>query len=107
MASLLYSKICTAGTAVLPMTQPTSRKLDECANAIRHSVGNENVTSASPADAIDGVQPAWIIEPGNASELSRVLSIANQHDLKVIVRGGGTKIDWGNVPRHVDLILST
>src|SRR5207245_1417934 len=32
---------------------------------------------------------------------------ANRTGLAVIPRGGGTKLDWGNPPRHADLVLST
>jgi glycolate oxidase FAD binding subunit len=70
-------------------------------------VGNENVHAATAADAIAGVQPKLVIEPGTESELAEVLRLANEAGLAVIPRGGGTKLGWGNPPRRAELILST
>src|SRR5229473_1402645 len=70
-------------------------------------VGNENVRAATAADAITGVQPKLVIEPGTASELAEMLRLANEAGLAVIPRGGGTKLGWGNPPSRADLILST
>src|SRR5260370_1751574 len=68
--------------------------------------GNENVHAATAADAIAGVQPKLVIEPGTGSELAEVLRLANEAGLAVIARGGGTKPGWGNPPGRADLILS-
>jgi glycolate oxidase FAD binding subunit len=70
-------------------------------------VGNENVRASTAADAITGVQPKLVIEPGTASELAEILRLANEAGLAVIPRGGGTKLGWGNPPSRADLILST
>jgi len=70
-------------------------------------VGNEHVRAATAADAVAGMQPKLVIEPGTESELAEVLRLANQAGLAVIPRGGGTKLGWGNPPSRADLILST
>jgi glycolate oxidase FAD binding subunit len=70
-------------------------------------VGTEHVRSALPSDAVDGVEPRAVVEPGSAAELARVLSYAGEGALSVSPRGGGTKLDWGNAPQRVDLVLST
>ena len=70
-------------------------------------VGKENVRAATPADAIDGVQPQMVAAPGSAEDLARALKWANAAGLKVVPRGGGTKIGWGNPPSGCDLVLST
>jgi len=70
-------------------------------------VGNENVHAATAADAVAGVQPKLVIEPGTDSELAEVLRLSNEARLAVILRGGGTKLGWGNAPTRGDLILST
>jgi len=62
---------------------------------------------AIPTDAIDGVQPSLVAEPGSAQGAADVLRLAQQHGLAVAPRGGGTKMGRGNIPRRVDLILST
>lgn len=66
-----------------------------------------NVRPAMPADAIDGVQPSLVAEPGSIQEAADVLRLAQQHGLAVAPRGGGTKMRRGNIPRRADLILST
>jgi glycolate oxidase FAD binding subunit len=70
-------------------------------------VGNEYVRAVTAADAVSGVQPKLVIEPGTESELAEVLRLANEAELAVIPRGGGTKAGWGNPPTRGDLILST
>ncbi len=66
-----------------------------------------HVRPALPADAIDGVQPSLVAEPGSVQEAAGVLRLAQQHGLAVAPRGGGTKMGRGNIPRRVDLLLST
>jgi glycolate oxidase FAD binding subunit len=70
-------------------------------------VGNEYVRAATAADAVAGVQPKLVIEPGAESELAEILRLSNEAGLAVIPRGGGTKLGWGNRPARADLILST
>jgi glycolate oxidase FAD binding subunit len=70
-------------------------------------VGNENVHATTPADAVAGVLPKLVIEPGTESELAEILRLSNEAGLAVIPRGGGTKRGWGNPPTRADLILST
>lgn len=70
-------------------------------------VGAGNIRPAMPADEVDGVAPATVVEPATAEDLAKVLACANPTGLTVIPRGGGTKLDWGNPPRHADLVLST
>ena len=70
-------------------------------------VGEEHAREATPDDAIDGVQPSFVAEPGSVEETSELLEFAAQEDLAVSPRGGGTKGSLGNPPRNLDLILST
>jgi len=51
---------------------------------------------ASGEDAVDGIVPHMIIEPGNPDEVAAALKIATGSGLTVIPRGGGSKMDWGN-----------
>jgi len=70
-------------------------------------VGKEHLRDATAADAIDGVQPQMVAEPGTAEELARALGWARGGGLKVAPRGGGSKLGWGNPPAGCDLVLST
>jgi glycolate oxidase FAD binding subunit len=70
-------------------------------------VGAEHLRPATAADAIDGLTPQSVIEPGNEQEAADALRVASEAGLHVVPRGGGTKLDWGNPPRAADLVLST
>ncbi|HYN14327.1 MAG TPA: FAD-binding oxidoreductase [Terriglobales bacterium] len=70
-------------------------------------VGKEHLRASTAGDAIDGVQPQMIAEPGTAEDLARALRWAHAAGVKVAPRGGGTKLGWGNPPAACDLVLST
>src|SRR5689334_20120180 len=69
-------------------------------------VGPAYVQPATETDAIDGVQPRWVVAPGSAEEVAAVLRYAEGAGLHVAPRGGRTKLAWGNRPRGLDLVLS-
>ncbi len=71
---------------------------------LRAIVAAEHMRAATPEDAVDGVQPQMVIEPGSPDEIARVLQTATGAGLQVIPRGGATKMDWGNPPRGGDLL---
>jgi glycolate oxidase FAD binding subunit len=57
--------------------------------------------------AIDGVEPRLTGAPATAEEAARLLGWASEQRLAVGTRGGGTRSALGNVPRALDLVLST
>src|SRR5215471_1769840 len=69
-------------------------------------VGAQNLRPAIAGDAICGVAPRWVVEPGNEQQVAAVLAAANSASIGVIPRGGGSKLDWGNPPKRADLVLS-
>jgi len=83
------------------------QRVSELAEELRSVVGEDHIRSATPQEAIDGVDPETVIEPGTSAEIGHVLEIADGAGIGVIPRGGGTKLGWGNPPRCADLILST
>jgi glycolate oxidase FAD binding subunit len=88
-------------------------------SSARAMVGPEHVSSIDPgstdfslyprtqATAASAVQSILQVEPGTEQELAKILRLANEAALAVIPCGGGTKLAWGNPPRHADIILST
>lgn len=74
---------------------------------LRQIVGSDNVREATAEDAIEGVQPALVVEPGSVEEISDVMKLAAREGLAVSPRGGGTKTHLGDAPRQLDLIVST
>jgi glycolate oxidase FAD binding subunit len=93
------------------MSASTKSEAKGLHSALRYNliamVGNENVRAATAADAIGGLQPKLVLEPGTASEIAEILRLSNEAGLAVIPRGGGTKLGWGNPPSRADLVLST
>jgi glycolate oxidase FAD binding subunit len=90
--------------AVPAKTAVATSTFEEAARTI---VGPEHVRAASAQDAVAGVLPKWVIEPGTEQELAQVLHAANEAELAVIPRGGRTKLSWGNPPKRADVVLST
>src|SRR5260370_36553324 len=80
-------------------------------SALRYKIialaGNEYARSATAADAIAGVQPKLVVEPGTEGELAEILRLSSEAGVVVIPRGGGTKLEWGNSPARAGLVLST
>jgi glycolate oxidase FAD binding subunit len=74
---------------------------------VRGIVTPEYVRAAAANDAVAGVQPSLLVEPGSEQELAKVLKLADAAGLAVIPRGGGTKLEWGNPPARADVIVST
>ena len=62
---------------------------------------------AGPADEVAGRPARWVAVPGTARAAAEVLRLAARHDLTVVPRGAGTKIDWGAAPDRVDIMLDT
>jgi glycolate oxidase FAD binding subunit len=77
------------------------------AEAARAIVSTNFVRAAISDDAIAGVYPQTIVQPGDEQELAAVLKLANSEGLAVIPQGGGTKLGWGNPPKRADVVLST
>jgi glycolate oxidase FAD binding subunit len=74
---------------------------------LQRIVGEDHAREATPEDAIDGVQPSFVAEPGSIDETSELLRFAAEESLAVSPRGGGTKVSLGNPPRALDLVVST
>ncbi|GAB3056642.1 FAD-binding oxidoreductase [Micromonospora schwarzwaldensis] len=62
---------------------------------------------AGPADEVAGRTARWVAVPGGPRAAAEVLRLAAAHDLTVVPRGAGTKIDWGAAPAQVDIMLDT
>jgi glycolate oxidase FAD binding subunit len=64
-------------------------------------------TAATEADTVGGVPARFVAAPASTAEAAEVLRAAAADDLAVVVRGGGSKLDWGMPPRRLDLIVDT
>jgi len=59
------------------------------------------------AYAIDGVAPRLVVTPGSPEELAEVLKLSAAAGLRVLPRGGGTKLALGNPPEAGEVCVST
>ena len=62
---------------------------------------------AQPGDAVAGVTPRFAAAPATVAQASGLLRAAAAHDLAVVPRGAGSKLDWGAPPRRCDLVVDT
>jgi glycolate oxidase FAD binding subunit len=74
---------------------------------LRRIVGPDNFRAATEQDAVEGVEPDFVVEPGSVEEISDVMKLAAREGLAVAPRGSGTKMHIGDPPRRLDLIVST
>ena len=74
---------------------------------LQNIVGADNAREATPEDAVDGVVPSFVVEPGSIEETSELMKFAGGEGLAVAPRGGGTSMSLGNPPQELDLILGT
>jgi glycolate oxidase FAD binding subunit len=88
-------------------THPGPAGVENSWAEIASIVGSERIRNTVASDAVAGVAPSKVIEPGSAVELAGVLAVADRCGLAVLPRGGGTKSDWGNPPQRGDAVLST
>jgi glycolate oxidase FAD binding subunit len=70
-------------------------------------VGAAAVREATRHDAVQGVIPQLVIEPGDEDQVAATLREATRRQLAVVARGSGTKLEWGASPSRCDVILST
>src|SRR4028119_374365 len=73
----------------------------------RNIAGGEPARGAATEDAVDGVAPSFVVEPGSTEDISELMKLANDRNIAVAPRGGGTSMALGNPPRELGLILST
>ena len=70
-------------------------------------VGADAARDGASSDAVDGVVPTIVLEPATPEAIGEVLAWASRERLAVLVRGSGTKLTWGAVPRAIDVLIST
>jgi glycolate oxidase FAD binding subunit len=58
-------------------------------------------------DAIEGVVPQIVALPTSPEQLAQILAAASLDRHVTVLRGGGSKLEWGRVPDRVDLVICT
>ena len=72
---------------------------------LRAIVGEDHASVGGETDAVDRVRATFVAEPGSVEEVSALLKLASAAGWAVAPRGSGSRLDLGNVPRRVDLVL--
>jgi glycolate oxidase FAD binding subunit len=52
-------------------------------------------------------EPVVVAVPGSTEEAAAIMRVAAEHDLAVVVRGGGSRLSWGTPPSRCDLVIET
>jgi glycolate oxidase FAD binding subunit len=83
------------------------RENTDVREALAKALGAETIVAASevPRYAVDGVMPQAVALPASVEQLSSALTLAHREGWTVAPRGGGSLMEYGNVPRGVDLVL--
>ena len=69
------------------------------------SVLDDLARPAGDGDVVGGVPARLVAAPASTAEAAALITAAQ--DLTVVIRGAGTKIDWGTPPRALDLVIDT
>ncbi|MGB3634134.1 MAG: FAD-binding oxidoreductase [Rubrobacteraceae bacterium] len=74
---------------------------------LQEVVGKDSVREAASEDAVEGVEPSFVVEPGSVEEVSELMKLVREKGLTVAPQGSGSKMHQGDAPRELDLIIST
>jgi glycolate oxidase FAD binding subunit len=53
----------------------------------------------------DSAEGTLVAAPGSTEEAAAVMRVAAEHELAVVVRGGGSRLEWGTPPSRCDLVI--
>ena len=79
-------------------------------NTLRQDVPSAQVTddTAILRDyTIDGILPRLLVTPSGIDTLAQVVALANQNALTILARGGGSRMNLGDPPGHIDVVVET
>ena len=66
------------------------------------------VREADAAQAAGGAEnPAFVVSPASTAEAAAIMRVAAEHEMAVVVRGGGSRVDWGTPPSRCDVVIDT
>src|SRR5579883_3144430 len=57
--------------------------------------------------AIDGVLPRMVVIPETVEQVSQVVALTKQQGLKLLARGGGSRMSVGSIVEQLDVLLET
>jgi glycolate oxidase FAD binding subunit len=78
----------------------------EILDRLRALLGDVGVDEHPPV-RVDGAEVGVTLRPADGESLAKALAMLGSSGLSALVRGGGSRIAFGNPPRRGDVILST
>src|SRR6266852_613215 len=57
--------------------------------------------------AVDGLLPRLVVIPDSVEQVAQIVALTNQQGLKLLTRGGGSRINLGGIPEQIDILLET
>src|ERR1700730_14083806 len=85
-------------------------EIETLLNALQQHVPTVDVT-AEPNTlrnyTIDGVLPRLMVTPTTVEGVAQTVALAHQHNLTVLARGGGSHMNLGGLPEHIDVVVET
>lgn len=73
--------------------------------ALEAVLGAECVREADERDAVDRALPRWVARVNGTEQAAAAMRVGAEHGLRVVPKGSGSKLAWGNEPSAVDLVL--
>lgn len=80
--------------------------MSESLGGLQEALGSD-VVEVHDAREIEGCTVTVTLRPSDGDELARALAALTSHELPALVRGGGTRMTFGNAPRDARVVLST
>ncbi|HLZ63472.1 MAG TPA: FAD-binding oxidoreductase [Ktedonosporobacter sp.] len=56
---------------------------------------------------IDGLLPRLVVTPGTVEEMAQVIALTSRQSLTLLARGGGSRMNLGGLPEHIDVLVET
>lgn len=84
--------------------------IESFAKILKQSINNIHVSNKADTlrdYAIDGLLPSLVVAPATVEEAAQVVALTNQHRLKLLARGGGSRMNVGGLPEQIDVLLET
>ncbi len=57
--------------------------------------------------AVDGLLPRLVVIPDSVEQVAQIVALTNQQGLRLLTRGGGSRINLGGIPEQIDVLLET
>ena len=64
-------------------------------------------TTLLHTQAVDGVEPRVIVTPDTSDDMAGIVQVLSNYPLTMLVSGGGTQLNEGGLPEHIDVLLKT